>query len=167
MPDKKPNKIVLGLGTNLGDKIANLEQALLSLEASVGKITRQSGFYASAPHGFESANDFVNMVVEIETSLEVFEAHAETLKIEQQAGRKNKSRKNVYEDRLLDIDILFFNAEIIETSGLTVPHKNLRHRKFVLVPLVEVLPGLVDPKSKKTSTELLKMTTDRSQIFLL
>ena len=63
MPDKKPNKIVLGLGTNLGDKIANLEQALLSLEASVGKITRQSGFYASAPHGFESANDFVNMVV--------------------------------------------------------------------------------------------------------
>lgn len=161
------NKLVLGLGSNLGDRFLNLERALASIAVSVGKITRRSGFYGSKAQGYESENDFVNMVIEVETVLDPLEALSETLRIERETGRKNKSAGNIYEDRLLDIDLLFFNDEIVESEGLNIPHKNLRDRKFVLVPLVEILPELTDPKTGKTSTDLLKLTTDKSQIFLL
>lgn len=161
------NKVVLGLGSNLGDKLLNLEQALSALEKSLGKISLRSGFYASKAQGFESENDFVNLVAELETRLSPAQVLEKTEAIERANGRKSKSEKNMYEDRLIDIDILFFNDEIIEEEDLHIPHKNLYHRKFVLVPLVEILPGLLDPKTGKTSTDLLKITTDKSQIFLL
>ncbi|MCE3295046.1 MAG: putative 2-amino-4-hydroxy-6-hydroxymethyldihydropteridine pyrophosphokinae [Crocinitomicaceae bacterium] len=163
----KINRLILGLGSNLGDRVSILQTALTDIAENIGKISRQSGLYTSPAHGFESENDFINLVIEVETPLSAFEAHAETLKIEEQAGRKNKSISGIYEDRFLDIDILFFNDEIIESEHLHIPHKNLADRKFVLVPLVEILPGLIDPKSGKSSTELLKTTTDGSRIFLL
>ncbi|MGV3630947.1 MAG: 2-amino-4-hydroxy-6-hydroxymethyldihydropteridine diphosphokinase [Bacteroidota bacterium] len=161
------NKVVLGLGSNLGDKLENLEQALSALGQSVGNITLRSGFYASKAHGFVSENDFVNLVAELETVLSAREVLSKTEAIELESGRKNKSANKEYQDRLIDIDILFFNDEIIDEKYLHVPHKNLYHRKFVLVPLVEILPELVDPKTGNTSADLLKMTTDQSRIFLL
>lgn len=161
------NTVVLGLGSNLGDRILNLENALQEIEKRAGTIRRRSGFYASRAKDFVSENDFINMVVELETELDARLLLSGLEAIERKHGRKIKSVKDVYEDRLIDIDILFFNREIMVDEGLYIPHKNLYDRKFVLVPLVEILPGLVDPKTGKTSVELLKLTTDESQIFML
>lgn len=141
------NQVYLGLGTNLGNKENNLLLAIEKIKFELGEIEKVSTFYESEPWGFESESNFVNAVVKVATLLNPFEVLAKIQEIEHQMGRI-KSKKG-YEDRLIDIDILYFNDEIIENETLTIPHPHIKKRDFVLNPLLEIDPNLICPRSKK------------------
>ena len=138
--------VYLGLGTNLGDKAGNLNEAINKLSLEVGSIVRKSTFHASKPWGFESENEFLNAVVLVETNLSAFTLLAKTQEIERELGRTAKSA-NGYADRLIDIDILLYDNLIVDEPTLKIPHPLITERDFVLIPLVEIAPELVDPVS--------------------
>jgi len=138
--------VYLGLGTNLGEKNRNLTNAMEIVSSEVGVILSQSGFYNSKPWGFESDNDFLNMVVLVETNLSPLELLVKTQAIERNLGRTAKSGEG-YVDRLIDIDILLYDNLIIDQTMLKIPHPLIAERDFVLVPLVEIAPDLVHPVS--------------------
>lgn len=140
------NQVYLGLGTNLGDKENNLLLAIEKIKHDLGEIEKVSSFYESEPWGFESDSHFVNAVVKVITLLNPFEVLVKIQEIEHQMGRI-KSKKG-YEDRLIDIDILYYNDEIIESETLTIPHPHIKKRDFVLNPLLEIDSNLVCPKFK-------------------
>ena len=140
--------VYLGLGTNLGEKDRNLTNAMEVLSSEVGVILRKSSFYNSKPWGFESDNDFLNMVVLVETDLLPLELLVKTQAIERNLGRTAKSGEG-YVDRLIDIDILLYDNLIINQPTLKIPHYLMVKRNFVLIPLIEIAPELVDPVSNK------------------
>jgi 2-amino-4-hydroxy-6-hydroxymethyldihydropteridine diphosphokinase len=146
--------VYLGLGTNLGDKEYNLNDTILKLSHEVGKIVCQSGNYVSKPWGFESENEFLNVVVSLETDLSPFDLLASTQEIERIIGRTAKSA-NGYVDRVIDIDILLYDKEIVDTPELKIPHPLMTKRDFVLKPLAEIVPDLVHPVLEKKIAELL------------
>jgi len=144
----------LGLGSNLGDKAKNLNEAFLKLSIEVGKIICQSGFYASKPWGFNSENDFLNAVIGIETAISPTELLKKTQQIEQQLGRKNKPSTG-YSDRMIDIDILFYDSLVCDQPNLKIPHPHIANRDFVLIPLSEIAPDLIHPVLNKKMSELV------------
>jgi len=138
--------VYLGLGTNLGDKTQNLNDAIALLSMNIGNVIGVSSFYTSKASGFISENNFLNAVMLIETNLAPFQLLEETQKIEVDLGRTNKTIK-AYEDRLIDIDILLYDNLIINQPTLKIPHPLMTERDFVLLPLVEIAPDLVHPVS--------------------
>ena len=151
--------VYLGLGSNLGNKEANLNNAISLLSTKVGRILRQSSFYVSKAWGYVSENDFLNAVVLIETDLSPSDLLHETKNIEKHIGRKEKTVGNGYSDRIIDIDILFYNDEIINHRNLKIPHPLIIERDFVLTPLTEIAPDFVHPINGKTIKELNTMTS--------
>ena len=152
-------RIYLGLGTNLGDKELNLRVAVQKIEERIGKVISLSAFYATAPWGFQSDNNFLNAAAGVETSLSPFDILERTQRIEQEIGRLHKSHDGVYSDRLIDIDLLLYEdlvLSVISASGveLTLPHPLMAERDFVMKPLAEIAPGLVHPVLGKTVKEL-------------
>ena len=153
-------KVYLGLGTNLGDKELNLRVALQKIEERIGKIISLSAFYATAPWGFQSENNFLNAAVGVETVLSPFGILESTQRIEQEIGRLHKSRDGVYSDRLIDIDLLLYGDKILQDERLIVPHPLMTDRKFVLEPLAEIAPDVVHPVFRTSLGTLV--TTCRS-----
>lgn len=145
--------IYLGLGTNIGDKKFNLRQAFIEIELSIGTILESSSFYESEPWGFESENQFLNAVIVVDTNFTPLELLEQLKAIERKMGRIEKN-KSGYADRIIDIDILFFNNEVIHSPILTIPHKFLHKRDFVLFPLLEITPDFVHPLLESTIEEL-------------
>ena len=139
------HQVYLGLGTNLGDKEANLKAALEEIAKRVGEITSQSAFYTSEPWGFESDNSFLNAVCGVCTDLSPEETLRTTQEIERTLGRLKKSVNGVYSDRIIDIDILLFDDWQINTPELTIPHPLMWERDFVKIPLKEIAPD-INPK---------------------
>jgi len=142
--------VYLSLGSNLGDKKTNLEKAVSLISKEVGKTVSVSSFYQSAPQGFESENNFLNAVILIETTLSPFELLAKTQEIEKKMGRKTKTAET-YSDRIIDIDILFYDDLIVDTSELKIPHPLWKERDFVKIPLREICTNArhcgLDPQS--------------------
>lgn len=132
-------KTYLGLGSNLGHKKANIDNAIRKIEAVVGWVIRRSDYYVSAPWGFESEHDFVNVVISVETALQPLELLCRLQEIEQEMGRKQKSVGGVYADRVIDIDILLYEDLVIDFPELKVPHPLMKERDFVMKPLNEIL----------------------------
>ena len=130
--------VYLGLGTNLGDKKANLEMAVETINKRIGRVVSLSAFYATEPWGFESENSFLNAVCSVETSLLPFELLRATQQIERESGRKKKTVDGNYSDRILDIDILLYDDLRLETPDLKIPHPLMEQREFVMVPLKEI-----------------------------
>jgi len=140
--------IYLGLGTNLGDKVQNLNDAVMNLSLEVGDVLSLSSFHTSLSWGYDSENEFLNAVVLLETNLSPFELLDKTQQIERNMGRTSKLTMD-YEDRLIDIDILLYDNLIINQPTLKIPHYLMVKRNFVLIPLIEIAPELVDPVSNK------------------
>ncbi|NDW13862.1 2-amino-4-hydroxy-6-hydroxymethyldihydropteridine diphosphokinase [Bacteroides sp. 214] len=135
-------KVYLGLGTNLGNKDANLRHAVQQIESQIGEIISLSGFYATEPWGFESPNSFLNAVVCIETTLPPRSLLTATQQIEKVLGRKTKTQQT-YTDRIIDIDILLYDNLVINEPDLVIPHPLMTTRDFVMKPLAEIAPELV------------------------
>jgi len=146
--------VYIGLGTNLGNKEQNLKNAIQELTNEVGNVTCQSGFYLSKPWGFQSDNQFLNAVISLDTNFSAFDLLAKTQQIENEIGRTAKTT-DVYADRVIDIDILFYDNEIIDTPKLKIPHPFILERDFVYVPLLEIAPDLKHQTSGKKIREMI------------
>ena len=128
----------LSLGTNLGNREENLQKACELIEQQVGHIAKSSSIIETKPQGFISKNDFLNMCLEVETRLKPFQLLAVTQGIERQMGRLQKSKDGHYHDRIIDIDILLYGDEKINSKTLTIPHPRMKERDFVMIPLKEI-----------------------------
>ncbi len=148
--------VYLGLGSNLGNKAGNLFFAVGEIKRRIGRVLAKSNTVETESWGFVSRNRFVNMVVCVETNLLPTELLAVCNEIETTAGRIKKSCCAVYADRTLDIDILYYDKEIICTDALTIPHPHIEERDFVLIPMSEIAPDFVDPVTKKTIAQMLE-----------
>jgi len=134
----------IGLGSNLANPIEQLDIALNSIGAIPStQLIKRSSFYGSKPLGPQDQPDFVNAVCEIQTRLSAFELLEQLQKIEVTQGR---IKKRHWGERLIDLDILLFSNELIDTERLTVPHSQISLRDFVLIPLAEISPELMIPQ---------------------
>lgn len=146
--------IYLALGSNLGDKKKNIDLAIAQIELHIGRVTALSSLYETLPVGFDSENSFLNAACRVSTRLQPLEVLKSTQLIEKKLGRKSKSVNDIYSDRLIDIDLLLFDNEIIEYPHLVIPHPHLHERDFVLTPLMEIAPDVYHPILKVTISEL-------------
>jgi len=155
-------QVYLLLGSNKGNRFLNLIQSLLMIN-SIENITVQkiSSLYETEPYGVKGQTNFINQVVEIQTEFQPFELHEKLLNIEKAIGRNSKGD---FQPREIDIDILFYNSEIIETQKLTIPHYDLHNRRFVLEPLNELNPDFIHPVFKKSVKELLSQLKDNLSV---
>jgi 2-amino-4-hydroxy-6-hydroxymethyldihydropteridine diphosphokinase len=144
----------IGLGSNLGDRPAILKGAIAALNATPGVVVRAvSSLQETEPVGGPPGQGrYLNAAVALETTLEPLELLRVLQEIEQQFGRVRTVR---FGERTLDLDLLLFGNQVISAPGLNVPHPRFAHRHFVLVPLAEIAPGAVDPRSGRTVAELL------------
>lgn len=146
--------VYLGLGTNLGNKEANLRTAIYKLQERIGKQVSLSSFYETAPWGFESDHSFLNAAIGLETSLSPIEILHITQEIEKELGRTKKSVNGSYSDRLIDIDILLYDNLVLQTPELTIPHPLMTERDFVMKPLIEIAENVIHPTRQKILSEL-------------
>jgi 2-amino-4-hydroxy-6-hydroxymethyldihydropteridine diphosphokinase len=143
--------VYLSLGSNLGNRAANLEAAIQQLSA-LGTVIARSSLYETEPVEVERQPWFVNCVVAIETELMPKQLLSRVLAIEQKMGRRRTQPKG---PRIIDIDILLFANSVVDTPSLTIPHPAMHQRRFVLEPLAEIAPDLRHPVLKKSARELL------------
>lgn len=132
----------LGIGTNLGDRTANLHGAVKQINEQAGHVLACSSFIETEPWGFSSNNAFLNAVVAIDTSHTPHELLRITQEIERAMGRTHKSTGGNYSDRIIDIDILLYEEVNIHDAELTIPHPLMWQRRFVYEPLWEIAPHL-------------------------
>ena len=149
--------IYLLIGGNMGDRVANMQEALRQIGLSCGKIVRQTGLYETSAWGNTDQPDFLNQAIEIESSYPASELLKSILFIERNMGR---SRNIPLGPRIIDIDILFFGNRIINEPGLEIPHPRMTQRRFVLVPLNDIAPSFVHPVFQRTVKQLLETCTD-------
>ncbi len=157
------NTAVLLLGSNEGDREKNLMSAIDLLKSEVGKVSKFSSVYETAPWGNTDQPAFLNGIIVMETLLSATMLMKIILGIEKKAGR---IRREKWAQRIIDIDILFFNDEIINEEHLHIPHRHLHERKFVLVPLMEIMPGFIHPVFLKPVSELFRQLKDTSDVRL-
>jgi 2-amino-4-hydroxy-6-hydroxymethyldihydropteridine diphosphokinase len=151
-------KIYLLLGSNMGNSSAQLKKAKSLINKQVGKVSRASSFYSTAAWGNTAQPDFLNQVIVISTKLNPAEVLDTILSIEKSMGRI-RTVKNA--PRIIDIDILFYEKEIINEIDLIIPHPLMQERKFVLIPLNELSPNFIHPVFKKNIHELLRNCKDK------
>lgn len=154
----------LSLGSNIGESKDTLQKAVEKIHDVCGEVIRQSSIFISEPWGFESEHPFLNIVIEIITSQAPLNLLKTTQEIENRLGRIAKSVDKTYEDRIIDIDILYYDQHKQHSSKLTIPHALLHERRFVLEPLCEIAPAFNHPIYNLTSLELLEACEDRSEV---
>lgn len=159
----KMNFAYLLLGGNMGDREAVIAKAAEFIHASCGKIIRKSSLYESEPWGFETNNQFVNQVILIETVMDAGDLLQNLLNIELLLGRV-RNQSNTYASRLIDIDILFFNDEVINIENLKIPHPLLHERRFTMAPLKEIAENFTHPGFNKTIRDMYDECNDISKV---
>ena len=146
------NEVFLLTGGNIGDRMDYLQKAKKTVEKKCGRVLKQSSVYETAAWGMENQEAFLNQVLKIETLLSPDELLKSILEIEEELGRKRELK---YGPRTIDIDILFFNDEIIDRPGLKIPHPQLQNRRFVLIPLNEIASEKIHPIFQKNVSQML------------
>ena len=149
------------LGSNLGDPESSLKIALEKIKTELGEVIRTSSIYVTEPWGFKDQPPFYNQVAEVETDLNAQDTLNKLLEIETSMGRV---RKEKWSARIIDIDILYFDNQIIETDNLSIPHPGIPERRFVLVPLCELIPDQIHPVLNVTNANLLEDTSDTLEV---
>lgn len=152
----------ISLGTNLGNRINNLNQSIRSIERLIGKVVTQSSVYETAPWGNQNQPDYLNQVIIVRSDLKPEDCLQTLLQIENDLGR---TRKQKWEARIIDIDLLYADDQIIKTKELTIPHPFIEQRKFVLTPLAEIAPDFIHPIFKKSQEQLLQECQDTQSVF--
>ena len=161
-------EIYLSLGSNLGDRVNQLKEAVRQIEEQVGKLVLVSGIFESESWGFSSEHNFCNCCVSVHTSLEPLQVLDAILAIEKGMGRErisSEGSKDGYADRLIDIDLLFFGNIHFKHPRLILPHPSMAQRRFVLLPLHEIAPGLVHPVLDMSVRRMLDMCEDPAEVW--
>jgi 2-amino-4-hydroxy-6-hydroxymethyldihydropteridine diphosphokinase len=161
-----PNRAYIGIGSNLGDRRANAVEAVKRIgELPTTRVVRASSLYESEPLG-DAKTWFVNSVVEVETDLtsEVFLKKAKA--IEEAMGRKRVKGKR-WGSRIIDLDILLWNQEVVQKKNLKIPHPEMHKRRFVLLPLAELAPHVIHPQLGSSVSALLATVQDKKRVTLL
>ncbi|MEX2484826.1 MAG: 2-amino-4-hydroxy-6-hydroxymethyldihydropteridine diphosphokinase [Brumimicrobium sp.] len=162
---QKENELYLSLGSNIGDRKLNLNRAIDYLKENFNCSIQTSSIYQSTAWGFESDSSFLNMCVKIETTFPPTKILQKTQSIENKMGRiRDESGK--YIDRIIDIDLLFYGNRQINTKKIKIPHPLIYDRKFVLIPLLEIAPNLMDPNTRRGLGALNKLSNDKSKVIL-
>ncbi|MBN1462844.1 MAG: 2-amino-4-hydroxy-6-hydroxymethyldihydropteridine diphosphokinase [Paludibacteraceae bacterium] len=156
--------VFLGLGSNKGNRLAYLLGGLENIKRDIGAIQTQSSVYQTAAWGFFSETDFYNMVVSVLTELSPEDLLRTCELIEKKAGREKKTVRKEYQNRTLDLDILFYDSMQVASHNLVIPHPKIEERKFVLVPLNEIAPDWEHPVLKKKIKELLDTCSDKMEV---
>lgn len=158
----QPKNIYISIGSNKGDKFKNLQNAVDLIHQKLGYVLSISRVYKTEALGFDG-DAFFNACLIVETHLKPKTAMQVLLKIEKELGRTRDKSKG-YESRIIDLDIIFFEDEVINTKSLTVPHPEMHKRRFVLKPLSDIAPQVEHSKKKKPVSELLENCKDKSEV---
>ncbi|MGQ9820031.1 MAG: 2-amino-4-hydroxy-6-hydroxymethyldihydropteridine diphosphokinase [Candidatus Kapaibacteriales bacterium] len=164
MDETHNNKVffLLSVGSNLGDRINNIKKAIEMISGMVNtEVLRISSFYETEPFGYKEQPWFINIAVSGYTSLSIMEFYYHCKSIEQAIGRKPRPK---WHEREIDIDILFFGNQLIDSLVLQIPHKGIPERRFVLVTAAEIHPDFVHPLLHKTISQLLEDCLDNSVV---
>lgn len=160
------NTAFLSLGSNMGDKVGYIQQAYKMLDFTDKiKVKKCSSFYETEPFGHKSQDWFVNVALEIETDLSPEELLQKCLKVEEQLGRQRYETIK-WGPRTIDIDIIFYADNVIATDNLQVPHPQMHHRAFVIVPMLELNPDFVHPIMEKTILQMHNDLEDPEEVYL-
>lgn len=156
----------LCLGSNSGNRLQFIEQAisLLNLAENI-KIIRSTALYETEPWGVKNQNWFLNIIVEIKTDLSPQDLLLKCMSIEKTLGR-NRDKEQRWGERTIDIDIIFYNKDVVNTDMLTIPHPRMHQRAFVLVPLLELIPDFIHPVLNKTISDLYDELDNVEEVYL-
>ena len=155
-------KVYIGLGSNMGDKSGNILKALELLDQHKKiRFVKRSSLYETEPVGYEDQDWFVNAVAELETELSPQELLDALMKVEQNMGRKREIK---WGPRNIDLDILLYDQQCLDEPDLIIPHPRMHERRFVLVPLVEIAPRLVDPRDGREYAGILERLDEGKKV---
>ena len=155
------NEVYLQLGSNIGDRLDNLDQSIKIITERIGNVLERSSVYESTPWGVENQRNFLNQVIFVKSNFDPYTILDLVLQIEKDMGR---IRIEKWGERIIDIDILFIDDLIIESENLCIPHEFIAKRKFVLQPMCEIGPGFIHPKLNKTISQLLEECIDDEKV---
>ena len=155
------NEVYLQLGSNIGDRLGNLDQSIKIITERIGNVLEKSSVYESTPWGVENQRNFLNQVLFVKSNFDPYTILDLVLQIEKDMGR---IRIEKWGERIIDIDILFIDDLIIESENLCIPHEFIAKRKFVLQPMCEIAPRFIHPKLNKTISQLLEECIDDEKV---
>ena len=153
------SQVVIALGGNVGDTKKVLQYSTELIEEKIGIVTKQSSLYITKAWGVTNQPDFVNQVIVVNSKLKPEEVLSECLNIEYEIGRR-RIKNERWEQRIIDLDILFYDLIEFNSKNLVIPHPLLHERNFVLYPLAEILPEFIHPTLHKSIFELKKICND-------
>lgn len=156
------SRVILGLGSNIGDRKMNLKTAIDEICKKIGEVVVLSSIYETEPWGFDTDNQFLNMVLIAETTLSPLGVLGRILMIEAEMGRIRTEKQ--YSSRIIDIDILFFDDLMLNELSLKIPHPLLHERRFVLEPICEIASEYIHPVFRLTISSLLAKCPDKSKV---
>ena len=156
------SNVYIILGSNLGDQLSNLQEACYFLKAKSIKVIASSPIYRTKAWGNVNQDDFLNVILNVETKLDANQLLNELLAIEILMGRVRGQLQ--WMPRLIDIDILYFNDEIIQLPNLKIPHPYIAERRFTLIPLNDLAPNFIHPKLNLSNNKLLQKCVDKSEV---
>jgi 2-amino-4-hydroxy-6-hydroxymethyldihydropteridine diphosphokinase len=156
--------VFISLGGNLGNTLEIFKNSYPEIEKKIGCITAFSKIYQTAAWGKTDQADFLNQVISLETDLNPEKIMSELLDIESVLGRR---RNEIWGPRILDLDILFIENLVLSSENLDIPHPQIPHRRFVLIPMAEIAPHFIHPVHQKSMLELLEQTSDQQSVQAL